>query len=215
VSTSRLAREAARWVHARSHALDWHALAGNSPDRVLQAGGPSAAPQDWLGLRPRVRGGARGDRGRGVCPANSGPRSGNYASLAMVLAWPDRRSRTTSSKSAATTSPREVQMFSNTAALLQGEGNWESGCGPLAQGAKHLLSRQRTTLRVPDRRIDLRRQPAGLTHDVALVRRPPKSVEDRHRVEVVAPATDLASLDCEHRDVPVGVGSSGPNDATL
>ena len=48
-----------------------------------------------------------------------------------------------------------------------------------------------------------------------LVRRPPNSVEDRHRVEVVTPATDLAIRDREHRDVPVGVGSSGRNDPTL
>jgi thiamine biosynthesis lipoprotein len=48
-----------------------------------------------------------------------------------------------------------------------------------------------------------------------LVRRPPDGVEDRHRVEVVAPATDLAIRDREHRDVPVGVGSCGRNDPTL
>jgi hypothetical protein len=56
---------------------------------------------------------------------------------------------------------------------------------------------------------------ARLAHEISLVRRPPKSVEDRYRVEVVAPASDLAIRDCEYRDVPVGVGSSGRNDPTL
>jgi hypothetical protein len=61
---------------------------------------------------------------------------------------------------------------------------------------------------------DLGRE-ASLAHDMALVRRPPKSVEDRHRVEVVAPPPDLAIRDSEHRDVPVGVGRSGQNDPTV
>jgi hypothetical protein len=59
------------------------------------------------------------------------------------------------------------------------------------------------------------RREASLAHDISLVRRPPNSVEDRDRVEVVAPASDLAIRDREHRDVPVGVGSSGRNDPTL
>src|SRR5216683_4202173 len=48
-----------------------------------------------------------------------------------------------------------------------------------------------------------------------LVRRPSGSPEERPRVEVVTPATDLAIGDREHRDVPVGVGSSGRDDAAL
>ena len=47
------------------------------------------------------------------------------------------------------------------------------------------------------------------------MRGPPKSVEDRDRVEVVALAADLAIRDREYGDVAVGVGSSGRNDPTF
>jgi hypothetical protein len=207
------AREAARWVHARSHALDWHALAGIrqiefwKPEgrRQLRSTGlvydpecetaPAAIAADECA--PQIA-----DRTLGCARPWLGP-------CTARLTFPDDQLKIGGNHLL-----YEVQMFSNTAALLESEGNWEWGCGPLAQGAKHPLSRQRTTLR--GARSPLRfAEAACLTHDVALVRRPPKSVEDRHRVEVVAPASDLASLDCEHRDVPVGVGSSGPNDATL
>jgi alkanesulfonate monooxygenase SsuD/methylene tetrahydromethanopterin reductase-like flavin-dependent oxidoreductase (luciferase family) len=50
-------------------------------------------------------------------------------------------------------------------------------------------------------------------HDIFLRRRPPNSIEDRHTVEVVAPTTDLASRDCEHRDVPGAFTASAPTPA--
>src|SRR5260370_37422762 len=59
------------------------------------------------------------------------------------------------------------------------------------------------------------RPEACLAHDISLVRGPPNSVEDRYRVEVVTPVSDLAIRDREHRDVPVGVGSSGRNDSAF
>src|SRR5260370_9760544 len=59
------------------------------------------------------------------------------------------------------------------------------------------------------------RPEACLAHDISLVRGPPNSVEDRYRVEVVTPVSDLAIRDPEHRDVPVGVGSSGRTDSAF
>src|SRR5437016_2980278 len=45
--------------------------------------------------------------------------------------------------------------------------------------------------------------------------RPSERVEDRHRVEVVAPVSDLAIGDRQYRDVPVGVRGPGRNDSAF